>query len=61
MKILANILFVYIPYVVCVLLQLILIASLYSDETGVAPYAKWGFPLIALAGIVLHFVIRKKK
>jgi hypothetical protein len=55
-----NILFVYIPYGFCVFLQLLLLLALFTDETGVASLAKWCFPIIAVTGIVLHFIRRKK-
>jgi hypothetical protein len=60
MKLFINILFVYIPYGIAVFLQVLFLLALYSDETGVASLAKWCFPFIALTGIVLHFITRKK-
>jgi hypothetical protein len=60
MKTVINILFVYIPFGFCIFFQAILLLALYGDETGVAPVAKWCFPFIAVAGIVLHFVKRRK-
>jgi hypothetical protein len=51
---------VYVPYGFCILFQAILLSALFTDETGVATWAKWCFPFIAVAGIVLHFVMRKK-
>jgi hypothetical protein len=61
MKVLVNILFVYIPYGIAVFLQVLFLLALYADDKGLASLAKWCFPFAAIAGIVLHFVMRQKK
>lgn len=60
MKTFINIIFVYIPFGVCVLFQAILLLALYTDEEDVASIAKWLFPFILVASIILHFVMRRK-
>jgi len=60
MKTFINIIFVYIPFGLCVLFQAIMLLALYTDEEDVAPIAKWLFPFIVISATVLHFVNRRK-
>lgn len=61
MKTFLNILFVYIPFALCLIIQAALILTLYSDEEGVASMAKWILPLVFITGLAFHFFKKNKK
>jgi amino acid transporter len=61
MKNLIKIFFVWIPLIVCVLIQLGLLMLLYSEEANnVATHAKWIFPLVLVISIYFQFSNKQK-
>ena len=61
MKKLIKILFVWIPFIVCVLIQLGILMMLYSEvASNVATHAKWIFPLILVISIYFQFSKKQK-
>ncbi|MGL4596135.1 MAG: hypothetical protein ACRCYO_01325 [Bacteroidia bacterium] len=62
MKTFFQIILVYIPFGIGILLQLLLLLTLYSDSAaGLASIAKVALPIIFMAACILHFFYRSKK
>ena len=57
MKKIINILFVWFPFIICILIQVILVTSLYftPDTENIAVYGKWLLPVIIVIATILHY------
>ena len=64
MRAFLNIIFVYIPFGCCILVEGLLLLMMYQDEpttNDLASGAKWAFPFLFLTGIIVHYTKLFKK